>query len=348
MTFKDVKKYGFRLALYLPQVQAHIKREGSDTVTKVVEKFSKLRKGKTLLALPQKGEEESKILEKVSLMTNEWAKLYTTGAGMSGGIYTADMAHWAFIAKVMGQTIISNPLHIDEFIDVTRCEAEIIRWTLNLFNGDKEACGVITSGGTESIMLCILAYREQAKFQRGVSKPNIVGSELIHPAFLKACFYFGIEVRLARIKDDFTLDLKHYSSLIDSNTICLVSNSPDFPYGNYDNTPKIAKLAQSWGIGCHSDCCLGSFVNVCAVKLGYNVPFEYDFKVPGVTSISCDPHKYAYGPKGCSVAMFRSKELREFQLFVGTKWQGGIYATTCVAGSRPGNIVIGTWASMLK
>ena len=99
----------------------------------------------------------------------------------------------------MGQTIVSNPLHIDEFIDVTRCEAEIIRWTLNLYKGDSEACGIITSGGTESILLCILAYREQAEKQRGVIEPNIVGSELIHPAFKKACFYFGIEIRLAKI-----------------------------------------------------------------------------------------------------------------------------------------------------
>jgi sphinganine-1-phosphate aldolase len=70
--------------------------------------------------------------------------------------------------------------------------------------------------------------------------------------------------------------------------------------------------------------------------------------VKGVTSISCDPHKYAYGPKGCSLLLFREKRLREYQFFVCTDWNGGIYTTTCMAGSRPGNVIAGTWASMLK
>jgi len=70
--------------------------------------------------------------------------------------------------------------------------------------------------------------------------------------------------------------------------------------------------------------------------------------VPGVTSISCDPHKYAYGPKGCSLLLFREKELRNYQFFSTTEWNGGIYATTCIAGSRPGAVIAGTWASVLK
>ena len=78
------------------------------------------------------------------------------------------------------------------------------------------------------------------------------------------------------------------------------------------------------------------------------MPYQVDFTVPGVTSISCDPHKYAYGPKGCSIAMFRHRSLREAQLYCNTTWQGGIYATTCIAGSRPGQTIVGTWASMLK
>jgi sphinganine-1-phosphate aldolase len=82
--------------------------------------------------------------------------------------------------------------------------------------------------------------------------------------------------------------------------------------------------------------------------LGYKLPYKFDFQVPGVTSISCDPHKYAYGPKGCSIAMFRNKRLREYQFYVSTDWNGGIYATTTIAGSRPGNVIAGTWASMLK
>lgn len=83
-------------------------------------------------------------------------------------------------------------------------------------------------------------------------------------------------------------------------------------------------------------------------ELGYKLAYKYDFRVPGVTSISCDPHKYAYGPKGCSLCLFRDSSLREHQFYVNTSWNGGLYATTCVAGSRPGCVIVGTWASMMK
>jgi len=135
---------------------------------------------------------------------------------------------------------------------------------------------------------------------------------------------------------------------IDSNTICLVASCPEYAYGNFDPVEQIAALAQSWDIGCHSDCCLGSYVNPFIEKLGYPLSNKFDFRVPGVTSISCDPHKYAYGPKGCSILMFRARKLREYQLYVNTEWNGGIYATTCIAGSRSGANIVGTWASMLK
>jgi sphinganine-1-phosphate aldolase len=143
-------------------------------------------------------------------------------------------------------------------------------------------------------------------------------------------------------------DFEGMKRATDRNTICLVASAPEYAYGNYDPVEKIAALAQSWGIGCHSDCCLGSYVNPFIKELGYKQAYEFDFKVPGVTSISCDPHKYAYGPKGCSIALFRDTKTREYQFYVNAQWNGGLYATTCIAGSRPGSVIVGTWASMLK
>lgn len=274
-------------------------------------------------------------------------KHWTNGNRVTGAVYTDNLDHWSFISKVMEQSIVSNPLHMDEFPDVVTSEAEIIRWTLNMYNGDKESCGLVTSGGTESIMLCMLAYREKFREERGITKPNIVMSNTAHVAFDKAAFYFGIEIRKVPIGKDYRLDLRGIMNKIDSNTICLVASNPEFPFGTYDPTEKIATLAMEYGIGCHSDCCLGSYVNPFINELGYKLAGNYDFSVPGVTSISCDPHKYACGPKGVSIAMFRSKELRDYQIFVNSTWNGGIYSTTAMAGSRPGSVVMGTWASFL-
>lgn len=243
----------------------------------------------------------------------------------------------------------TNPLHIDEFKYVLTSEAEIIRWTLEMYNGDhKTACGIVTSGGTESIMLSMLSYREKYRNERGITKPNIVMSHTAHVAFEKGAFYFGIEIKKVPIGKDYKLDLRAYENAIDSNTICLVTSNPEYPFGTYDPTTKIAALAMSYGIGCHSDCCLGSYVNPFIEELGYKLPQVFDFRVPGVTSISCDPHKYACGPKGASITLFRTKELRNYSMFVSTDWHGGVYSTTAMAGSRPGSVIMGTWASFMK
>jgi sphinganine-1-phosphate aldolase len=112
--------------------------------------------------------------------------------------------------------------------------------------------------------------------------------------------------------------------------------------------PVIAKFAKERGIGCHSDCCLGSFISVFSKEAGFNLPCEYDFRVEGVTSISTDPHKFCYGPKGASLLLFRDKELRKGTWFSITSWTGGLYITPTLAGSRSGAVIAGTWAALMK
>jgi len=153
---------------------------------------------------------------------------------MTGGVYTKDTKHWEFISDIMTATIVSNPLHVDEFSYATQMEAEIIRWTCNLYKGDQNSCGIVTSGGTESIILSMLAYREKARVEKGVTKPNIVLSNTAHAAFDKGGFYLGIEVRKVPVTKDYKLDIVGMSKLIDSDTICLVASAPEFPFGNYD------------------------------------------------------------------------------------------------------------------
>lgn len=266
---------------------------------------------------------------------------------ISGAVYIDDKKHWDFLNDVMNRFVQTNPLHMDEYKMVTRMEAEVIRQTINMYHGDENACGVLTSGGTESICLAMLAYREQG-LKRGIKKPNIVCSNTAHAAFDKAGFLFNIEVRKVPITKDHRMDFNALKRQIDSNTVCLVASSPEFPYGSYDPLPKVAALAKKRGIGCHNDCCLGSFVNPFVTEAGFTLPHCIDFRVPGVTSISCDPHKYGFAPKGVSVIMFSDKKLRELQFFAVGRWNGGLYATTTIAGSRPGNVIVATWACMMK
>ena len=80
-------------------------------------------------------------------------------------------------------------------------------------------------------------------------------------------------------------------------------------------------------------------------RLGVELP-AWDFRVPGVTSISADVHKYGYAAKGASVLLYRDLELFKHQIFVSTDWPGGIYASPTMAGTRPGGPIAAAWTSM--
>jgi len=122
-------------------------------------------------------------------------------------------------------------------------EAEIVRWTINLYKGDEEACGLCASGGTESIVLAMLAYREKGLKEKGITRPNLVMSETAHPSHTKAGHFFGIEVRMIPITKDFRADLQKMKAAIDSNTIVLIASAPEYAWGNYDPINEIAALA---------------------------------------------------------------------------------------------------------
>jgi sphinganine-1-phosphate aldolase len=218
---------------------------------------------------------------------------------------------------------------------------------LNMFNAPESGCGTTTAGGTESILLAMLAYREMARKERGVRRPNLVVPASAHAAFNKACFYFGIELRSIPVDPETFCAVPSAMELaIDSNTIAIVGSAVGFPQGVLDPIEELAALAQRRSVPMHVDSCLGSFVIALAEEAGHVLP-PADFRVPGVTSISCDTHKYGFGPKGCSVIMYRSGDIRRHQYFSALDWMGGMYASPTLAGSRPGTGIAGTWAVMV-
>jgi sphinganine-1-phosphate aldolase len=227
------------------------------------------------------------------------------GANLTGSIYTTSEEVEKVHSLALSRFGKSNLLHADIFTSTRQMEAEVIRMTLNLYHGDSNSCGSVTMGGTESILLAVKAYRDRTGFE----KPNIVIPSTAHAAFIKACDYFKIEARKAKCDADrnYEVNMNHMSSLIDGNTIMLVGSAPNYPHGTIDPIPAIAKLAASRNIGCHVDACLGSLL----LPFLNHLPYSVDFSVTGVTSISCDTHKYGYAPKGSSVLMYRSTELRK-------------------------------------
>lgn len=145
----------------------------------------------------------------------------------------------------------------------------------------------------------------------------------------------------------YQVDTRRVARLINANTVLLIGSAPNFPHGIIDDIAALSKLAARHRIPLHVDCCLGSFLVPFLQQAGFaTAPF--DFRLRGVTSVSCDTHKYGFAPKGNSVVLYRTAELRAYQYFVSPDWSGGVYASPGLAGSRPGALIAGCWASLMR
>lgn len=267
---------------------------------------------------------------------------------VSGSLYSGDHEHYAFLAEVFEQFAHANILQRDMYPSATKFEAEIIAMALDLLHGDSAtgACGVVTSGGSESLITALFSYREQSLAERGVTKPNVVMPVTAHVALDKGAHWMGIEVRHAPLRDDYRADVAAMAELTDENTIALVGSAANYPHGLVDPITELGELALDRGLGLHVDGCLGGFLLPWVEQLGYDVP-AWDFRVPGVTSISADTHKYGYALKGTSVLLYASPELRRRQYFTYPDWPGGLYLSPGLAGSRSGGLVASTWAALV-
>ena len=302
--------------------------------------------------LPATGRPRAEVLAELQSMAKEEDAFWETGK-CSGTMYCGDHEHYDFMNEAFGLFAHVNVLQRDMCPSATKFEAEILSMALDLFHADAvtdgEPAGLVTTGGTGSILHAVLAYREQAAATRGVARPNFVKPETGHPAFDKACHLFGIEVRTAPTHaDTTTVDVPAMAGLIDDQTIAVMGSACNYPYGTIDPIPELGELAQSRGVGLHVDGCLGGFILPFGEELGVEPIPTFDFRVPGVTSISADTHKYGYAFKGSSTLLFRDRALRNGQYFFVSGWTGGKYMSPGIEGSRSGGLLAATWAAMVQ
>ncbi|CAG7816902.1 unnamed protein product, partial [Allacma fusca] len=198
----------------------------------------------------------------------------------------------------------------------------------------------VTSGGTEFIILAVKAYRDYAVRFRGISNPEILIPVTAHAAFDKADKLLNMRVKhMGMSQATIKVRLDVMESMVTNGTCMLVWSTPTFPHGSIDAIQSIPKLGLKYNIIKHVDVCFRGFLLAFMPKAGFQVP-SFDFSVDGVTSISADTHKYGFTPKGSSVFLFNDTKFRHHQYFVQTNWRGGIYATSTLAGSRLGFLLL--------
>ena len=263
-------------------------------------------------------------------------------------VYHAGDDHSAFLQEAHGTFFSENALNPIAFPSLRRFEAEVVRMTATMLNGDNNVVGTMTSGGSESILMAVKTYRDRARdLHPEIKRPEMVLPVTAHAAFLKAGHYFGVEPVLVPLAKDLRVDVGAMRTAIGPNTILLVGSAPNYPHGIIDPIEEIGTVALQNDLGFHVDACLGGFLLPWVELLGYPIP-RFDFRVPGVTSMSADVHKYGFAAKGASTILYRGAALRRYQFHVSTGWPGGIYASPSMAGTRPGGSIAAAWAALKR
>jgi len=305
----------------------------------------------TYARLPEAGRDRADILREVADLQQREEARWREGY-VSGAVYHGDPAHVDFLNRVYALTSQTNPLHADVWPSIAKYEAEIVAMTAGMLGASDPAaggavCGTLSSGGTESILLAMKTYRDWARETKGVTAPEVLVPETAHAAFDKAAQYFNIKLVRIPVDDGYQADPAAARRAVTRNTVVIVGSAPSFPHGVVDPIADLSALALEHGIGFHVDACLGGFLLPWANELGYPTP-PFDFRLPGVTSMSADTHKYGYAAKGTSVVLYRDPALRRYQYFTATDWPGGLYFSPTFAGSRPGALSAACWAAMVS
>jgi sphinganine-1-phosphate aldolase len=255
--------------------------------------------------------------------------------------------HKELLDKVWELFMHTNALNPMMYPSLRKFENEVVSMTAWMVHGDTQVAGSVTSGGTESVLMAVKTYRDRArKLRPHITKPNMIVADTIHPAFEKASHYFDVEIIHVKMTSDYRMDVEATRRAINGNTILIVGSACQYCHGVVDPIVQLSELALSKGLPLHVDACFGGFMLPWVEKLGHKVPL-WDFRVPGVTSISADVHKYGYSSKGASIILYRNAELRSYQYFSYALWPGGLFGSPSMAGSRPGGMLAAAWTAMV-
>jgi glutamate/tyrosine decarboxylase-like PLP-dependent enzyme len=267
------------------------------------------------------------------------------GARLFGLVYPSGRADLEdLIVEVHRRYLFGNALNPFKFPELAALEHEVVAMVGSLTHLPPGGGGSMTSGGTESILMSMLVNRERAR-ARGIDRPQILAPESAHPAYAKAAHYFDMEVVRVPLDAGYRADVSAAERLVTDRTAVVVASAFDYPHGIMDPVTELAALAAAHGVACHVDACIGGFVLPFLERLGHEVP-PWDFRVPGVTEISADVHKYGYATKGASVVLHRDEDWFGHQVFLYDQWPAGLYGSPGVAGARPAAPIATAWAVM--
>ncbi len=235
----------------------------------------------------------------------------------------------------------TNGLDPTAFPSLLRMESDLVAMASGLLDGPPGTVGTVTSGGTESLLLAVQTARDA---RPEVSHPTMALPTSAHASFHKAGHYFGVRPVFVDVDPHSGRAVAPaMAEAITDDTVLVVASAPSYAHGVVDPVAEIAAAAAERGVRCHVDACIGGWL---LPYLRRDDPARpaFAFDNPGVTSISVDLHKYAYTPKGVSVLLHRSAELRRPQFFASAAWPGYTMLNSTMQSTKSGGPLAAAWA----
>jgi sphinganine-1-phosphate aldolase len=262
-----------------------------------------------------------------------------------GYIFDPGQAVLAVAKEAYAMFLSENGLDFSVFQSLLQLEKELAAIGRTHLRGDPDVVGNFTSGGTESIILAVKAARDYFRARRpDIDAPEMILPTTAHAAFHKAGHYLDVKRVLVPVDGKtFRADPAAVAAAVTPQTIMLVGSAPSYSHGVVDPIADLGRIAEAHDLWLHTDACMGGFLLPYFRRLGAPVP-DFDFQVPGVSSISMDLHKYAYTPKGASLVLYRHKDLRKHQLFACSHWMGYTIVNNAVQSSKSGGPLAAAWA----
>jgi glutamate/tyrosine decarboxylase-like PLP-dependent enzyme len=232
-----------------------------------------------------------------------------------------------------------NGLDPTTFTSVAVMEREVIGFARSMLHGDADVVGTVTTGGTESCLLAVKTARDSWRAVHPSGTPRLLAPVTVHAAFQKAAHYFGLDLDLVPVDQDGTLPASRLIERLGDDVALVVVSAPSYPFAVLDPIEEVAAACLAAGIDCHVDACIGGWVLPFWSELA-----PWDFRLPGVTSVSADLHKFGYAPKGASVLLQRGRDRQRAQYFATTRWPGYPVVNPTMLGSKSAGALAAAWA----
>jgi Glutamate decarboxylase and related PLP-dependent proteins len=210
--------------------------------------------------LSPEGRDRTSILEELATMAGEEDRIADRGR-VSGSIYHGDHDHYRFLTEAFRLFAHVNVLQRDMYPSATKLEAEIVAMTAAMLHGDavpghhpgEQVCGVVTFGGTESLINPMLVYRDRGRAEKGITEPEVIIPVTAHVALDKAAHLLGIKLLKAPLTDKWVADIAWIREHITENTVALVGSAANYAHGLIDPIEQLSEIALEHDLGLHVD-----------------------------------------------------------------------------------------------